>query len=1648
MKSTGLVAPPAYINPSQAFYKAYDASGGGGGGAVDSVSAGAGLVVSPTTGDVVVSMPNVGTAGAVSNPASITTDAQGRVSSITSLGYTPVNPTALSAYAPLAGATFTGAVSGIAPTSDANLATKLYVDNAVAGGGSGVYLPLAGGTMTGDINMSGQELTFVSKISNATGDLDLSGNDVNIRQLDAGTEELPNVLNITSAGATAIASGGAITCSAVGAVNLTSGLSTTIYSTNGSVQIGGPINHITVESDGTTVSGVSDLTASGTVDAGALVVSGGVADLSGATSIFVKTPLTDTEATTKAYVDAKASSSPSPFITQVNAINLATPQIFNITDSSCVGGAIFNITTGSTVSIGYEVALPATSQLLPVGTTVILQCSPSNTSYIIVSEQLGAGPFRNNNVYAGGSLQCVVSKVGLSTDPIPYSLTWTNGKTFNSISLSGTEVNEPVVGPIVFDTNANIQCLDIQTGLISALTDIEFISITDPLQTRTVGVRSADGVAPAEIAMALSETAVAPNILTMKYNPAGLDALEVNKDIISNGVNLNDAIAFKDANEFFVSANGSDSTGNGSANAPFQTIQKAIDVASLALSSNIVINVSAGVYNENLTITKGHIVINGNIPSDRAIEGVALNGKITINITDTDNLFNNQVILSGFFLSGQIEDISTKQHTVIVNGMRIESDSALGSRALYIHPTSSTQRTVVQNCIITQEADTVATDGLIDITVGWLDVSFCSLAVRTLSPCINVAGSAHISRLYSTTLESDSTSGSPTSLLAISSTTTSVHNLAQNTFAIGSTTAKADTPAIRVSSASPQTLALAQNFFSIAGTTTATNVIKYSVAPTVVVLVAGNKAVINTASAIQSGATVLPLTNVGETYINSISAGSGISSSTTNGVATISNTGVLELTAGTNITITGTKNNYTINASGGTSGVSSLNSATGALTLAGGSGIGVLTAGETITVSNTGVLSATAGTGISLGGSAFEPVINNTGILAVSVGTGLATTGGTSPTISIADTSVSAGTYTYPSITVNAQGQITTASSLSAVSEVGAGDGISVEAQGTGVVITNSGVRSLTADTGITLGGTANSPSIANDGVLTVNSFKGAISLVGGTNITLEEDTGVITINASGGSTGVVESVVAGTGIVVDSTDPANPTVSNDGVLSVNGVNAQITISGGTNITVSTVGNDVSISAPNATTVSDTVNSSPCTFEGFVSNIAVNDPILNASPTLIFTYTELLELPFWRYTNKVIGYLGYLSMALDKSAPLVWTATVSKNGSAHQDVIGTSYYTDSQYFSVPVNMISQIGVLPDTFLEYSTGDTVEIKFFAQHLTANSDPVVSIAPVALQAIYSPINGGNEALPSSGTLEVNSPVSTLQPLDPANNYRFSNGLGVEATLTTYVSNVPETPVNVAVGATYPPLEDPAITGRDGYTMVEATPVFPSSPITIIEPNNTPAGIDPLITYTFINDAGQNLVLKLYNDENPAGITVADPFLAGDTYVATSAGFNGYTATAGSPSYLTNPRNLFGPVESIAGPLDPTIAYDFYNQYQFDLVLTGYVGTTPTELATLEGITGFYQMTAGAYDGYTATLPPPPPPPSSPITITEPTGETPDPLDPNIQYTFINNAGATYRVIGFINGSPAVELEIPDQGSDQLPFAGFTGYTANPI
>lgn len=113
--------------------------------------------------------------------------------------------------------------------------------------------------------------------------------------------------------------------------------------------------------------------------------------------------------------------------------------------------------------------------------------------------------------------------------------------------------------------------------------------------------------------------------------------------------------------------------------------------------------------------------------------------------------------------------------------------------------------------------------------------------------------------------------------------------------------------------------------------------------------------------------------------------------------------------------------------------------AAGIITAAGGSGVvssiiagtGISASPSTgiVTVTNTGVTSLIAGTGISVSSSTGDITITSTGGTVTNIATGAGLVGGpitTSGTISLGFSGAVAGSYAYPSITVDAYGRITT----------------------------------------------------------------------------------------------------------------------------------------------------------------------------------------------------------------------------------------------------------------------------------------------------------------------------------------------------------------------------------------------------------------------------------------------------------------------------------------------------------------------------------------------------------------------------------------------------------------------------------------------
>jgi hypothetical protein len=212
---------------------------------------------------------------------------------------------------------------------------------------------------------------------------------------------------------------------------------------------------------------------------------------------------------------------------------------------------------------------------------------------------------------------------------------------------------------------------------------------------------------------------------------------------------------------------------------------------------------------------------------------------------------------------------------------------------------------------------------------------------------------------------------------------------------------------------------------------------------------------------------------------NTFTAGDGISTdaNTSSGIVTITNTGVTSIIAGTNISISASNGDVTISAAGG----------------GGGSG----------TVTSVGINSSTLTVNSTVSGN----IVSSGNLI-----------------VDLPSTAVVAGTYSYPTITVDQYGRITNAvvaSSVGTVTSVAVSPGYGIQVTGSPITtsgtinILNTGVTRLTAGSGISLSG-------SNGNITVATSVSGNVSSVGITSSTLTvtgspvTSSGTIVVNIPG----------------------------------------------------------------------------------------------------------------------------------------------------------------------------------------------------------------------------------------------------------------------------------------------------------------------------------------------------------------------------------------------------------------------------------------------------------------------------------------------------------------------------------------------------
>jgi hypothetical protein len=1061
---------------------------------------------------------------------------------------------------------------------------------------------------------------------------------------------------------------------------------------------------------------------------------------------------------------------PDPLFTQFLSLSSPPGNAYQLQQNQANSAIDFEVTsTGSLTVLLPNNVVPGTAFFIKLNQ----ETSAIGTNIFLTPPGVAVGAPPSVNIRpAGGCFAVAMNTVGGDTQ-YAMSESFAYYEALNSyLPLAGGTMT----GQLSVQDTTSIEAKNITTALISALPTVGVVSIEAPAQVNGGNFLVANS-AGAEIGLAASPSAT--EVATLSYNATVDDLLHVNKSIEAPGAILagNDVVpllTFKDAQVFNVSKQGSDSN-DGSANAPFLTIQAAV-TAAVATLNEAIVQIGPGVFTENITIASvAGIMLEGCVQSDRNIEGTNIKGTITINCTGADNLNNNQIVLSGLtILPGRIVDTSSAQHTLIIESCRLEGEADTGGVCVNVNMTATDGRTILNNVTATQEAGTVGTSPMVAVNVGWLNIQNTNISLRAEGNAIHMTGSSLLVRMSNCALESGSASATPAALLFLNSTSATPHNIALTSFVIPSATTKT-TPAILATQPSTGliTAVVANCLFGINGTLATGNVIQYGAGTALALLVAANRS-LNTAaapyaSAIQSGATVLPLSRVGETAVNTVNSLSG----------------AVTLAAGTNVTLGTVGNTITINASGGGSGgITSINSQTGpTITIAAGTGVGVASSANTITVSNTGVISVTAGGGLTNTGTASEPIleINGTGtftnqqvntdvlvasgtganystfgalprvsgtvptptdpaqlvplqyvnsvsgVQSVAAGDSSITIGGTAadPTVAVAASGVSAGSFTNASLTVGADGRLTACSS------------------GTAPVTNISGTAGQIATTG----GTTPTLSLVNTTV-SAGSYTNASLTVDATGRLSAASSGTAPVTSVSGTVGQIASTggtapvlsLANSGVVANTyAFPSSVTFDALGrataaTAGTNPATQFLALSGGTmtgpiNMGAQAITNAGTITAA---TTNTTALSLPNAGAGGTAFITALQTDTNAAPTnnLFITQTSGALSLFKPIANPVILYAGGASTNLfTYLVPQFYGERHVFTGSAVAPVLN---YNTSNNYTVGGNSIS----LNPFYVELTNGSTATLTVKVRY------------PGAL-AVYPPLSTAPTTVPPAGT-----------------------------------------------------------------------------------------------------------------------------------------------------------------------------------------------------------------------------------------------------------------------------------------------------------
>lgn len=245
-------------------------------------------------------------------------------------------------------------------------------------------------------------------------------------------------------------------------------------------------------------------------------------------------------------------------------------------------------------------------------------------------------------------------------------------------------------------------------------------------------------------------------------------------------------------NTFYVSPNGSDSTGKGNIESPFASIQKAIDDAE-ASGSNLYyyIMVMPGNYTENITITKKLNLIGMASSPYSASVGCVISGSVTINVGNNGaDMFNNAVNISGFLIGSLVSFVSTENSILNIENCYLYSDDNASGRALYFNPSCANSRLRLTNTIIVS-GGSAGLDPLVEITsVSQVLMNNCYFSAKGLQNVLKLSGTATCDTINTVKFESSNSGANIPAIVEITATVSATYTFSNCGFIYASATNK------------------------------------------------------------------------------------------------------------------------------------------------------------------------------------------------------------------------------------------------------------------------------------------------------------------------------------------------------------------------------------------------------------------------------------------------------------------------------------------------------------------------------------------------------------------------------------------------------------------------------------------------------------------------------------------------------------------------------------------------------------------------------------------------------------------------------------------------------------------------------------------